>query len=94
MTMTKHTLVKDIAAITGHSAAVVRAVLDAQTEVVIREVSQGEAVRLGFGKVEPRVRAARNRRNPRNGETIAFPAYIAVVLEPSTAFTYALAQRE
>lgn len=51
------------------------AVLTAALETIVDTVSSGDKVTLvGFGVFEPRFRAAREGRNPSNGEKLSIPA--------------------
>lgn len=57
------------------AAGAVESVFDAITE----EVKNGQKVTVtGFGTFEPRVRAARQGRNPQTGEAITISAHTAV----------------
>lgn len=63
----------------GVSKAQLKRVLDAIQSVVGDALARGEAVNLpGFGKFEPRRRAARTGRNPQTGGTLAIPAKTVV----------------
>jgi DNA-binding protein HU-beta len=74
--MNKTELIDRIAAqADGVSKAQLKQVLEAFQRVVGEALAGGEAVNLtGFGKFEPRRRAARSGRNPQTGQTLAIPA--------------------
>lgn len=74
--MNKTELIDRIAAqADGVSKAQLKQVLEAFQTVVGEVLAEGEAVNLaGFGKFEPRQRAARTGRNPQTGQTLAIPA--------------------
>lgn len=62
----------------------VAAVLDEALRIIRLRVDGGGSVPIhGFGTFEPRVRAARTGRNPRNGEAIAIPASTAMGFRPA-----------
>lgn len=64
-----------VAAKTGVEKAAIRAVLNAQTEVITEALVFGKSVRLnGLGKLSAGIRKARMMRNPRTGEPVPTPA--------------------
>jgi len=61
----------------GVSKATVKHVLDAQSEVVAREIQKGEGAEVtlpGIGKLSVKQSPARIERNPATGEEIQIPA--------------------
>ncbi|PWE28895.1 DNA-binding protein [Maritimibacter sp. 55A14] len=73
--MTKTQLVASLADATGMDKKSAGGAIDALTDIITREVSNGGAVTLpGVGKVYCRERAARMVRNPATGEQIHKPA--------------------
>lgn len=65
----------------------VKRVLDTALDKIKDYVAGGDAVDLsGFGKIEPRERAARNGVNPATKEKILIPATTAVGFKPAKAF--------
>ena len=77
--MTKTQLVAAIAEKMDTEKKTASAALDAITEIITEEVSQGGAVTLpGIGKIACRARPERQVRNPATGETMTKPADKAV----------------
>ena len=73
--MNKAELVAAIAEKTELSKKDAEKALKAFTDVVSEELAKGEKIQLvGFGTFEVSERAAREGRNPRNGETMSIPA--------------------
>ncbi len=73
--MNKAELVAAIAEKTELSKKDSEKALKAFTDVVSEELAKGEKIQLvGFGTFEVAERAAREGRNPRNGETMTIPA--------------------
>ena len=77
--MTKTQLVAAIAEEMGTEKKTASAALDAITDIITREVSNGGAVTLpGIGKIACRARPERQVRNPATGETMTKSADKAV----------------
>ncbi|NYS25862.1 HU family DNA-binding protein [Rhodobacteraceae bacterium 2376] len=77
--MTKTQLVAAIAEKMGTEKKTASAALDAITDIITEEVSNGGAVTLpGIGKIACRARPERQVRNPATGETMTKPADKAV----------------
>ena len=56
--------------------------VDAVFEAITTEVAGGNKVTItGFGTFEPKVREARQGRNPQTGEAITIPAHTAVTFK-------------
>ena len=73
--MTKPQLLAAIADAMGADRKMAGAALDAIASVVMREVTEGNAVSLpGLGKISCRARPERQVRNPATGEMISKPA--------------------
>lgn len=71
--MTKHELIKSIAARTDLSIADAMMALQSLTAAVIEQLNDGERVEInGFGAFEMRISTRKAYRNPRTGE----PVYI------------------
>lgn len=70
-TMTKAQLVSALADATGSDKKGAGAMIDALTDIITKEVSEGGAVTLpGVGKIYCRERPERMVRNPATGETM------------------------
>lgn len=68
------TLVREIATDAEVTQKVAARILDSFKEIIIDELENGEEVRLHeFGKFEVRRRAAKQGRDPRNGNVINIP---------------------
>ena len=73
--MNKSELITEVAYKTKLTKVVISKVLDAITETVTEEVSNGSDVTLiGFGTFKRNERAARKGRNPRTGAELDIPA--------------------
>ena len=73
--MNKSELILKTAQISGVSRKDVEKVLEAAVTVITAQLAEGgEATLPGLGKLSVTVRAARNGRNPANGETMHLPA--------------------
>jgi len=69
------------------SKAEVDAVVWDLFETIIDALANSNSVRIaGFGAFEPRQRAARAARDPRNGREVAVPATIVPVFRPGKKF--------
>jgi len=65
--------------------------LTALLETIIQVVADGDKVTLiGFGTFEPKVRSAREGRNPKTGETINIPAAKVVSFSAGKTFREAV----
>jgi DNA-binding protein HU-beta len=66
-------------------------VLKALLKTIMQVVADGDKVTLvGFGTFEPKVRSAREGRNPKTGETINIPAAKVVSFSAGKAFREAV----
>ncbi|AEJ44296.1 HU family DNA-binding protein [Alicyclobacillus acidocaldarius] len=84
--MTKTELVAEIAARTGLKQSQVWQTLNSLCEVATERLQAGEDVALPpLGKFRYVVRAARQGRNPKTGETIEIPEKATVRFLPSSA---------
>ncbi len=84
--MKQSELLEIVAAKAGFSQHVTARVLDTFASVTKTALGQGATVNLvGFGKFEPKERAARTGRNPQTGESIDVPAKTVVTFKPSKA---------
>ena len=78
--MKKLQLTDAVAAKAGMTKKDAAAAVDAVLEVIAEALAQGDDVKItGFGGFEVKERAAREGRNPKTGEKVAFPAskYVA-----------------
>lgn len=83
--MNKTELIKEIASRTGLSQAKVKEAVNAQEDIIIEAMQNGDKVSLvGFGTYEAVDREARERRNPQTGEYKMCPAYKAPKFKFST----------
>lgn len=74
-TTTKKDLIDRIAAETGQSRAVVKRIMQAFLDNMIRELSNGNRLEFrDFGVFEPRFRAPRMAQNPKTLEQVPVPA--------------------
>jgi DNA-binding protein HU-beta len=65
--------------------------LTALLETITQVVADGDKVTLiGFGTFEPKVRSAREGRNPRTGETVQIPAATVPTFSAGKAFREAV----
>jgi len=89
--MNKKELVEKIAMNTKTTPAEAKRFLNVFIELIQKSMKKGEPVKLfGFGVYSVTRRAAREGRNPRNGETIQIPAKNVVKFKPSKALNDAL----
>jgi len=73
--MNKTELIEDVASKAGLTKAQTQDVLKALVSTITETVARGDKVILvGFGSFEPKVRSAREGRNPKTGMTIQIPA--------------------
>lgn len=73
--MNKVELINAVAEAAGVSKKDTEAVIKATFEVIEKAMADGDKVQIiGFGSFETRDRAAREGKNPQNGETVAIPA--------------------
>ena len=73
--MNKTELIEDVASKAGLTKAQTQDVLKALVSTITETVARGDKVILvGFGSFEPKVRSAREGRNPKTGKTIQIPA--------------------
>lgn len=73
--MNKVELINAVAEAAGVSKKDTEAVIKATFEVIEKAMADGDKVQIiGFGSFETRDRAAREGKNPRNGETVVIPA--------------------
>jgi DNA-binding protein HU-beta len=60
-------------------------------KTIMQKVAEGDKVTLvGFGSFEPRVRSAREGRNPRTGESVQIPAARVPTFSPGKTFKEAV----
>ncbi len=92
--MNRKELASAVAAGTGLSVPLANEAVAAVLDVIMREVSAGEAVVLpGFGSFEARDRAAREGRNPKTGEPMTIPAGRVPAFKAGLAFRREVAGR-
>jgi len=73
--MNKTELIEDVASKAGLTKAQTQNVLKVLVSTITDTVANGDKVTLiGFGSFEPKVRSAREGRNPKTGKTIQIPA--------------------
>jgi DNA-binding protein HU-beta len=73
--MNKTELIEDVANKAGLTKAQTQDVLKALVSTITETVANGDKVTMvGFGSFEPKVRSAREGRNPKTGKTIQIPA--------------------
>jgi DNA-binding protein HU-beta len=73
--MNKTELIEHVANKAGLTKAQTQSVLSALVSTITETVANGDKVTLvGFGSFEPKLRSAREGRNPQTGKTIQIPA--------------------
>ena len=91
--MIKSQLVDQLADRCGITNAEASRMIGAFNEIVSSALANGDSVILaGFGIFEAKERAARNGRNPRNGEKILVPAKRLPRFRPGTKLLHAVAE--
>ena len=91
--MNKTELIEDVANKAGLTKAQTQGVLKALFSTITETVANGDKVILvGFGSFEPKVRSAREGRNPKTGETIQIPAARVPTFSAGKAFRKAVNQ--
>jgi len=89
--MNKTELIEDVANKAGLTKAQTQDVLKALVSTITETVADGDKVTLvGFGTFEPKVRSAREGRNPKNGDTIQIPAARVPTFSAGKAFREAV----
>ena len=91
-TFEQDALVHAVAEATGISKTDADNAIKATVDAITAAVAGGDKVVIpGLGTFEPRDRAAREGRNPQNGETIHIDATTVPGFKPATAFKIAVA---
>jgi DNA-binding protein HU-beta len=89
--MNKTELIEDVANKAGLTKAQTQDVLKALVSTITETVANGDKVILvGFGSFEPKVRSAREGRNPNTGKTIQIPAARVPTFSAGKAFREAV----
>jgi DNA-binding protein HU-beta len=89
--MNKTELVEDVANKAGLTKSQTQGVLKAFISTIAEVVANGDKVILvGFGSFEPKVRSAREGRNPKTGELIHIPAARVPTFSAGKAFREAV----
>jgi DNA-binding protein HU-beta len=89
--MNKTELIEDVANKAGLTKAQTQDVLKALFSTITQTVARGDKVILvGFGSFEPKVRSAREGRNPKTGKTIQIPAARVPTFSAGKAFREAV----
>ena len=84
--MNKTQLIDVVATKTGLTKKAAEAAVNAMNEAIVEALVAGDKVQLiGFGTYEVKVRAARDGRNPKTGETIKIAASKAPVFTAGKA---------
>jgi len=85
--MNKSELIKAAAAKAEVSAALAAKVIDAALEAAVEAVKKGEGVQLvGYANIAVAERAARQAKNPRNGQIVNVPAKKIVKIKAGAKF--------
>ena len=85
--MNKSELIKAAAAKAEVSAALAAKVIDAALEAAVEAVKKGEGVQLvGYANIAVAERAARQAKNPRNGQIVNVPAKKVVKIKAGAKF--------
>jgi DNA-binding protein HU-beta len=91
--MNKTELIEDVATKAGLTKAQTQGVIKALVSTITETVANGDKVILvGFGSFEPKVRSAREGRNPKTGKTIQIPAARVPTFSAGKAFREAVNQ--
>jgi DNA-binding protein HU-beta len=89
--MNKTELIEDVANKAGLTKAQTQDVLKALVSTITETVANDDKVILiGFGLFEPKVRSAREGRNPKTGDTIHIPAARVPTFSAGKAFREAV----
>jgi DNA-binding protein HU-beta len=89
--MNKTELIREVAEEAKLTQIQTQAALSALLRTVMRVFADGDKIILvGFGSFEPKVRSAREGRNPKTGETIQIPAARVPTFSAGTAFREAV----
>lgn len=89
--MNQAELIKDVAGKANLTKTQTQDAIRALLKTIMRVVADGDKVTLvGFGSFEPKVRSAREGRNPQNGETIQIPAARVPTFSAGKAFREAV----
>ena len=89
--MNKTELIEDVASKAGLTKAQTQDVLKALVSTITETVARGDKVILvGFGSFEPKVRSAREGRNPKTGKTLKIPAARVPAFSAGKAFREAV----
>jgi integration host factor subunit beta len=82
--MTKRDIANAVAAKTGVPAFQAKEIVQKTMDAIVATLIAEHRIELrGFGVLEVKKRAARNARNPRNGEKIFVPERLVVTFKPS-----------
>lgn len=85
--MNRSELISEIASDTGQTKKVSAEILDAATDVIMREIAKGNKVQiLSFGTFELRSRKERKGRNPSTGKELKIPAKKTPAFKPGAEF--------
>ena len=89
--MNQGELIKNVADQANLTQTQTQDAIRALLKTIMRVVADGDKVTLvGFGSFEPKVRSAREGRNPNNGETIKIPAARVPTFSAGKAFREAV----
>ncbi len=89
--MNQTELIEEVAEKASLTKAQTQAALKALLQTIVQVVGDGDKVTLvGFGSFEPKVRSAREGRNPQTGETIQIPATKVPTFSPGKTFREAV----
>jgi DNA-binding protein HU-beta len=89
--MNKTELIEYVADKANLTKPQMQSALTALLETITQVVADGDKVTLiGFGTFEPKVRSAREGRNPRTGETVQIPAATVPTFSAGKAFREAV----
>lgn len=84
--MKKNELIEEVAARTGCSKATINRVFETMMDVTVEHLrTEGESLLPGIGKLECKVRPARQGRNPLTGEAIQLDERKVVKFKPAAA---------
>lgn len=85
--MTKKELIRSVADMQDMTQDETGDILDAMLDTIMETTAGGDTVTItGFGKFQPKVRAARKGRNPATGEELDIPEKTVVTFKPQKAF--------
>lgn len=83
MSITVQDIVREVAAQTGYTQVDTRDILSRALEVIAVGLANGDSIVLtGIGRIQTRIKPARQARNPNNGEPVSVPSKRVLKITP------------